>query len=149
MLLDRFRAAGRPVVHVQHSDGAGTPYDISAPIGAIADVVAPRDGEPVVIKAYPSSFEQTNLQEVLKAAGVTELTIAGFMTHMCVNSTTRVAFNLGYKNTVVAAATATRALPSPVGGDAVPASVLQSATLAGLADLFAVVVPSQQDLPAA
>jgi len=48
--------------------------------------------------------------------------------------------------TVVASATATRDLPVP-GGPPVPASTLQAATLAGIADLFAVVAGTPDDLP--
>ena len=40
-LLRRFRAAGRPVIHIMHDAGPGTPYDVSAPIGQIAESVAP------------------------------------------------------------------------------------------------------------
>lgn len=139
-LLQRFRDAGRPVIHIQHDAGEGTPYDVKARIGAIADVVAPAAGEPVIVKAYPSSFEKTNLDELLKGYGVTELTLAGFMTHVCVNSTARAAFNHGYKPTVVASATATRSLPNPTGG-VVEARDLHHASLAALHDIFAVVVP--------
>lgn len=139
-LLQRFRDAGRPVIHIQHDAGEGTPYDVKARIGAIADVVAPAAGEPVIVKAYPSSFEKTNLDELLKGYGVTELTLAGFMTHVCVNSTARAAFNHGYKPTVVASATATRSLPNPTGG-VVEARDLHNASLAALHDIFAVVVP--------
>ena len=78
-LLERFRAAGRPVFHIQHDAGAGSPYDLTAPIGQIADVVAPVDGEPVITKNYPNSFTQTNLDDQLKAAGVQNLILAGFM----------------------------------------------------------------------
>src|SRR5690242_16524217 len=53
-LLARFRAAGRPVIHIMHDAGAGTPYDTKAPIGQIADVVAPKPGEVIITKAYPS-----------------------------------------------------------------------------------------------
>ena len=74
------------------------------------------------------------------------LVLAGFMTHMCVSSTARDAFNLGYRPTVVASATATRDLPVP-GGTPVPAARLQTATLAGIADLFAVVAGTPDDLP--
>ncbi len=144
-LLQRFRDAGRPVIHIQHNAGEGTPYDVNARIGAIADVVAPVAGEPVIVKAYPSSFEKTNLDELLKGYGVTDLTIAGFMTHVCVNSTARAAFNHGYKPTVVAAATATRSLPNPTGG-VVDARDLQNASLAALHDIFAVVVPASGDV---
>lgn len=68
------------------------------------------------------------------------------MTHMCVNSTARGAFNLGYAPTVVAAATATRTLPG-VDGASVPAQALHTASLAAVADLFAVVVPKASDIP--
>ncbi len=54
--------------------------------------------------------------------------MAGFMSYMCINSTARGAFNLGYAVTVPAAATATRAL-------------------AALADLFAVVVADGAAIP--
>jgi nicotinamidase-related amidase len=145
-LLDRARSAGIPIIHIQHDDGPGSLYDIDGESGAIVDRVAPREGEPVVVKNYPNSFVQTDLDDRLKAASASNLVLAGFMTHMCVNSTARGAFNLGYAPTVVASATATRPLPD-VSGDAVPAAVMQSASLAAIADLFAVVVGDGSGIP--
>ena len=146
VLLDRARTAGIPIIHVQHSDGPGSLYDIEGESGAIVTRVAPREGETVVVKQYPNSFVQTDLDDKLKAVGAENLVIAGFMTHMCVNSTARGGFNLGYSPTVVAAATATRALPGP-NGEPVPAAAMQAASLAGMADLFAVVVPGGEAIP--
>lgn len=145
-LLDRARTAGIPVIHIQHNGGPGSPYDITAEVGAIVDSVAPRDGEPVVVKQFPNSFVQTDLDERLKAVGTTNLVLAGFMTHMCINSTARGGFSLGYAPTVVASATATRPLPG-VDGGTVPAAALQSASLAALSDLFAVVIPDSAAVP--
>jgi nicotinamidase-related amidase len=145
-LLERARSAGIPILHIQHDAGAGSPYDIRAELGQIADKVRPKGSEPVIVKHFPNSFVQTDLHERLQKLGVTNLLLAGFMTHMCVNSTARGAFNLGYHPTVVASATATRPLPTAVGG-VVPAQALQEASLATLGDLFAVVVPSAADLP--
>jgi nicotinamidase-related amidase len=142
LLLERARREGVPVIHIQHEAGAGTPYDTAAEIGRIADVVAPLPGEVVITKAYPSSFEQTTLHQILKDLGVTNLVYAGFMTHMCINSTARAGFNLGYAGTVVANATATRDLPTPQGGE-VPAAEVQRAALAAVGDLFAIVVTDQ------
>lgn len=68
------------------------------------------------------------------------------MTHMCIDSTARGAFNLGYGATVVDAATATRDL-SGSGGTVVSAAALHAASLAALGDLFAVVVPRASDVP--
>ena len=145
-LLARARRLGVPVIHIQHDAGPGSPYDVSAPIGAIADKVAPAAGEPVVLKHFPNSFIGTDLEARLKATGRQNVVFVGFMTHMCVNSTTRGAFNLGFAPTVVASATATRDLPDP-HGNVVPAATLQAASLAALGDLFAVVVPDVAALP--
>jgi nicotinamidase-related amidase len=99
----------------------------------------------VIVKQFPNSFVQTDLDERLKAASAHHLVLAGFMTHMCVNSTARGAFNLGYAPTVVANATATRALPG-TAADVSPAA-LQAASLAALGDLFAIVVPDGAAIP--
>ena len=146
ILLDRARSAGIPIIHVQHDDGPGSLYDIEGESGAIVSRVAPHNGEPVVVKNYPNSFVQTDLDDVLKTANASNLVLAGFMTHMCVNSTARGAFNLGYSPTVVAAATVTRALPG-LNDAVVPAEAVQSASLAAVADLFAVVVRGAGDIP--
>ncbi|GJD94079.1 cysteine hydrolase family protein [Methylobacterium iners] len=144
-LLDRARNAGIPIIHVRHDAGEGSPYDVRAPIGQISDEVAPQGDEAVITKAYPSAFVGTDLQARLDAAGVKDVIVAGFMTHMCVNSTSRSAFSLGYRPTVVASATATRALPGP-DGSAVSAASVQAASLAGLADLIAVVARTPDDI---
>lgn len=146
-LLAKARDAGIPIFHVQHDAGAGSPYDLNARIGAIADEVAPQSGEAIIVKNYPSAFVGTELQKKLEAAGVKNLILAGFMTHMCVNSTARSAFNLGFSPTIIAATTATRDLPGP-DGSVVSASALQSASLAAVADLFAVVKHGVADVRA-
>jgi nicotinamidase-related amidase len=125
-VLARARERGVPVFHIMHDAGPGSPYDVTAEIGRISDEVAPIAGEPVIVKNYPSSFFQTDLGAQLEAAGRSDRVLAGFMTHMCVNST--------------------RELPVP-GGTPVAAATLQAATLAGVADLFAVVAGTPDDLP--
>lgn len=144
-LLARARAAGTSVFHVQHDAGPGSPYDLSRPIGAIADEVAPIEGEAVVTKTHPNSFVNTDLHKRLQQVGASSLVLGGFMTHMCVNSTARGAFNQGYAPTVVASTTATRSLPR--GGSAVDAQALHEASLASIADMFGVVADDVDDLP--
>lgn len=144
-LLDLARRLGAPVFHIQHDAGPGSPYDIRARSGAIADAVSPAAGEPVIVKHYPNSFVGTDLEAQLRQTGVGSVVLAGFMTHMCVNSTARGAFNLGFAPTVVGGATATRDLPAADGG-IVTAQDLQRSSLAMLGDLFAVIVPSPRDL---
>ena len=143
-LLDRARSAGIPIIHIQHDDGEGSLYDVRGESGAIVARVAPRAGETVIVKSYPNAFTGTDLNDRL--APGSNLLLAGFMTHMCVNSTARGAFSLGHSPAVVAGATATRALPGSAG-EPVSAAALQAASLAALADLFAVVVPEAADVP--
>ena len=144
-LLEMARAAKSPIFHIQHDAGPASPYDISAEIGAISSEVAPRDGEPVIIKNFPNAFVNTDLEARLKALGVQNLILAGFMTHMCINSTARGAFNMGYAPTIVAGATATRALPG-ADGTTIPAQTVHDAALAAVRDLFAVVVSGPEQL---
>ncbi|MFI5529166.1 isochorismatase family protein [Kitasatospora sp. NPDC051853] len=151
-LLARARELGTPVVHVVNDGGEGTPYDIRAEIGAISPEVAPAAGEAVVVKQVPNAFHGTELEQVLRGLGVVpedgkDLVLAGFMTHMCVSFTAQGAFNLGYRPTVVAEASATRALPGP-DGEVVPAAALHTAALTTVADLFGTVVPTVDALPA-
>ncbi len=142
-LLKRARDTGAPIIHVQHDAVAGTPYDVKARIGQISEEVAPQVGEIVITKTYPSSFEKTGLNAELIKFGRSNLVIAGFMTHVCVNSTARAAFNHGYKPTVVASATATRSLPNPIGGS-LTAQQVHDGALTALADMFAIVIPAAE-----
>src|SRR6185295_15411533 len=115
-LLARARVLGIPILHIQHDSGPGSLYDIRAAVGEIADKVKPLAGEPVIVKNYPNAFLKTELNDRLQKLGVKHLVLGGFMTHMCVNSTARGAFNLGYRPTVLADATATRAMQTTSGG---------------------------------
>lgn len=147
-LLAAARAAGTPVIHVVNDGGENTPYDIRAEIGAISTEVAPVDGEPVVVKRFPNAFHDTDLEETLRELGAREdLVLAGFMTHMCVTFTAQGAFNLGYRPTVVAEATATRPLTAPDGA-VLPAATLQAAALTTIGDLFGTVALTVDDLTA-
>jgi len=146
-LLEMARDLKTPIIHIQHDGGAGSPYDVRAEIGMISSEVAPISGESVITKNYPNSFIQTDLDQQLKALGVQNIVLAGFMTHMCINSTAHGGFNLGYAATVVANATATRALKTATG-EIVSAQQIQTAALASTRDLYAVVVESGKELTA-
>jgi nicotinamidase-related amidase len=144
-LLAKARALKIPVIHIQHDAGAGSPYDVSAEIGAICDEVAPIAGEAVITKNYPNAFVGTDLDQQLKALGIKNVVLAGFMTHMCINSTAHGAFNLGYFVTVVASATATRPLQA-ANGKVLSAQEVQDGAIASTRDLYAAIVDSVDDL---
>jgi len=143
-LLSRFRAAGLPVIHVRHeSVRPGSTFFLPGTPGAdIHPLVAPQPGETVITKHFPNSFRETPLLEILRGFSATRLTICGMMTHMCVDTGVRAAFDLGFSCRLAADACATRALS--FGGRAVAAADVQAAYLAALGAGFAQVAPASE-----
>ncbi len=142
-LLAKARDAGTPIIHIVHKGRPGGLFDREGHGGAIIAAAAPAGDEPVIEKPLPNAFAQTALDSELKALGRKSLIMAGFMTHMCVSSTTRAALDLGYRVTVAGDAAATRDLPDPFGG-VVPADSLHRAALAELGDRFAIITTVDQ-----
>jgi len=143
-LLGMARDLKIPVFHIRHDAGEGTPYDVRAEIGAISKEVAPLPAEPVITKNFPDSFFQTDLDQRLKALGIHHIVLAGFMTHMCVNSTAKGGFERGYAPSVVASATATRPLLAD-RGRVISAQEVHEAALASTRDLYAAIVDGADD----
>jgi nicotinamidase-related amidase len=143
-LLAAFRGRGLPVVHVQHlSTRPGASFFLPDTQGAeINQSVAPAPGEKTILKHTPSSFRGTDLDEHLKSLGADQLVIAGMMTHMCVDSTVRAAFDLGYACTLARDACATRALV--LDGKTLPAAQVLVSFLAGINGLFAKLATSDE-----
>jgi nicotinamidase-related amidase len=144
-LLADARSAGTPIVHIAHSSPAGV--FVPGTKGAeIAPEAAPVAGEAIFVKALPNSFAGTDLHAALQGYGRKNVILAGFMTHMCIDATARAAVDLGYGVTIVENAVATRPLPGVLGRPARSAQEVHDGALAGLADLFAVVVEKPSDL---
>ena len=74
---------------------------------AFLPAVAPKDGERVVWKPRNSSFTGTDLDTWLRELGVRSLILSGQGTNVCVESTARDAFDLGFFVTVARDAVAT------------------------------------------
>jgi nicotinamidase-related amidase len=145
-LLARARALSIPIFHVVHHTEPGAPiFDPTGPMSEIIDAVKPEGDEPVIKKNLPSAFVNTDLQNYLTKTGRKEVVIGGFMTHMCINATTRSAVDLGFTPTVIASACATRDLPA-TDGSIISAETVHRTNLASLADLLACVCNSTEDL---
>lgn len=110
-LLSATREAGIPVVYA--NDGAGLdPSELLQRVaegkaGDLMPEVTPRSGEPVVLKCRYSAFHGTSLASLLEGLGITELTIAGTATEMCVFLSAVDALRLDLGVAVVAEACAT------------------------------------------
>lgn len=137
-LLEKARAAGRPVIHVRHCGKVGGAFDPATAAFSIVDELTPRQPETIVDKTLPNAFAKTPLAETLSGLGVKSVIVAGFMTHLCVSSTVRAALDLGIGCTVVAGACATRDLPDGQGGT-LAADALHRAEIAALSDRFAMI----------
>jgi nicotinamidase-related amidase len=136
-LLGTFREHARPVIHMQHiSTRAGATFFLPNTVGAeIHESVRPVAAEPVLRKHFPNSFRDTPLLDHLRSSGIDRLVIAGMMTHMCIDTTTRAAADLGLACSLAHDACATKALS--FNGVQVPAESVQAAYLAALNGLFA------------
>jgi nicotinamidase-related amidase len=111
-LLWAFRQSGQPIFHVQHMalGPDATFFRPDTPGVEIHRMLQPRPGEPVVQKHFPNSFRETGLLEALQQAGIAGLVICGAMSHMCIDATTRAAFDYGLRCQVIHDACATRNL---------------------------------------
>ncbi len=145
-LLDHARTAGTLVIHVRHEAGSDSApfFRPGTPGAQINATVKPRDTEAVVLKHRPNSFHETDLLDMLRDAGVVNVTICGAMTQMCVDATTRAAVDFGFKATVVSDACGAKA--GSFDGIDVPAEVMQAAFLAPLAMSYAKVVTTKEAL---
>jgi nicotinamidase-related amidase len=124
-----------PIVHVRHEEAPGAPvFDSSGPLVETMPEVAPRGIEPTVVKHSPGAFTKTELSAVLAQLNVNCLVIAGFMTHMCCDTTARQAQERGMSVIFLTDGTATRDLAFE--DRVVPHRDVQAATLAAQADGF-------------
>jgi nicotinamidase-related amidase len=139
-LLTSWRERGRPIFHVQHMSTTPTsPLRPNQPGNAIKSMVAPQGDEPVIQKNVNSAFIGTDLEDRLRANGIDSLVIVGLTTNHCVETTTRMAGNLGFNTMLVGDATATFDRIGP-GGQHFSAEVIHAVSLASLHGEFATVV---------
>ena len=93
------RSAGVPVVWVQHSDEE---LAIDSNEWQIVSELIPLSGEPMVRKTFRSSFEGTNLEEVLASLDAGHLIVCGAQTNNCIRHTSHDALAKGYNVTLIA-----------------------------------------------
>jgi nicotinamidase-related amidase len=136
-LLEKYREASAPLVHIVHIVPPGAP--IFTPDTALAEEfseLSPKTGEKVIGKEQPGSFTGTDLEEFLKKSGRSKVVLTGYMAHVCVSTTARQASERGYEVLIVEDAVGDRDIPGAKAEEVVRMS------LAELADAFGTVVKS-------
>lgn len=123
-LLAGFRAAGRQVAFTRHdSREAASPLKFSLPTGEQLDGLEIAAGDIVVEKDVNSGFIGTPLEIELRRAGIRRLVVAGYFTNFCVETTVRMAGNMGFDTYLVHDACATTNRVGPDGTDHDPDQV--------------------------
>ncbi len=96
-LLHAWRGADLPVAFTRHnSREAASPLKIDLATGDQKPGFSPAPGEITVEKDVNSAFVGTSLEIDLRRIGVNRLVCCGFFTNMCVETSVRMAGNLGF-----------------------------------------------------
>jgi len=143
-VLTACRQARRPIFHIQHlALGPDAAFFRPNTVGVeIHASLRPLPGEALIQKHYPNAFRDTSLLEALNNAGAEEVIICGAMSHMCIDATTRAAFDYGLKCTVIHDACATRDLAFE--GLTIPAAHVHGAFMAALGMRYARVLSLEE-----
>jgi nicotinamidase-related amidase len=143
-LLAAFREHGAPLFHIRHEGTRPASSFRPGSTGfAVKDEAREQGGEPVIVKRVNSAFIGTDLENRLRAADITALVICGATTNHCVETTTRMAGNLGFDTRLVRDATWTFDRVGP-DGDAHAAEDIHAMTLSNLNGEFARIVTTAE-----
>lgn len=139
-LLAAFRAKGLPIFHIRHA--STEPDSVFRPERTGFQVIPAAlelPGEPVIVKNVNSAFIGTDLEARLRAGGHHMLVICGATTNHCVETSTRMAGNLGFDARLVRDAIWAYDRTGP-DGDHHSAADIHAMTLSNLNGEFATIV---------
>jgi nicotinamidase-related amidase len=96
-LILRARQADAPIFVARHTGPAGSPIEAGSPYWQLWHALEVDEAHDHLFnKTYPSCFLGTDLAHQLRAAQVSELVIVGMKTQFCIDTTCRVAVELGF-----------------------------------------------------
>ncbi len=145
-LLDDWRATRGVVAFTRHnSREADSPLKITLDSGQQLPGLEPADHDIVVVKDVNSGFIGTSLELDLRRAGIQRLIVAGFFTNVCVETTVRMAGNMGFDTYLVHDACATMNSTGIDGTDYDP-DLVHALSIASLHGEFCTAVTTQDAL---
>jgi len=141
-----FRNNLKPIIHIKHiSIKENASFFIPNTVGIeFHENVNPIKNETIIQKHYPNSFRDTNLDKICKEKEIDCLVIVGMMTHMCIDTTIRAAYDLGYKCIVLEDCCATKSLR--YRDRIIESKDVQESFLAAINGTFAQVISSEEYL---
>ncbi len=147
-LLAAFRGKDASIFHIRHEGTSPSSSFAPDQTGCLVkDEAQERDGEPVIVKKVNSAFIGNDLEARLHEAGVQTVVICDATTNHCVETTTRMASNLGFDTWLVRDATWTFDRIGP-DGDKHSAEDIHAMTLANLNGEFARIVSAGEVIAA-
>ncbi|KAG8525233.1 uncharacterized protein KY384_008877 [Bacidia gigantensis] len=139
-LLAKWRHARGDVVHVLHQTPEGAPiFTAGTELVEEFEELKPEEEEGremTITKAAPSAFTATELDAHLKKLGKNKVVLVGYMAHVCISSTSRAGFELGYDISIVR---------DGVGDRDIPGAEATQLVQTVLADLFVTRLPKQTE----
>ncbi|TVY42625.1 Isochorismatase-like protein asqB, partial [Lachnellula cervina] len=137
-LLEKYRAASAPLVHIVHETPTGAPvFTPATDLAKEFAEVEPTPSEKVLGKQHPGAFTGTELDGYLKSTGRSKVVLVGYMAHVCVSTTARQAAEKGYDVVIAEEAVGDRDIPGASAADIV------AMTLKELGDAFGTVVKAE------
>ena len=139
-ILAQFRQLSLPIFHIRHASTDPTSLFAPEKSGFAPQAFAQEHaGEQVIVKTVNSSFIGTSLEADLRAQGLTKLVITGATSNHCVETTTRMAGNLGFDAHLVRDAIWAFD-QTGVDGEPLTAEAVHQMTLANLNEEFATII---------
>jgi nicotinamidase-related amidase len=100
-VLGAARRSGTRVIYIRHSGPPGHLLEVGTANWQIHPLLAPREDEAIIDKRTPDAFHETALMTELSAACVKRPIVVGAQSEVCVDTTCRRAFTLGFDVTLV------------------------------------------------
>ena len=110
-LIKEAHTGGHEVIYVRHDGGPGDVLAYGSSGWQLDRSLSPGADERIFDKRFSSSFRQTGLNDYLRSEGISRLVVCGMQTEYCIDTSVKVAFELGYEVIIPAGATSTYANP--------------------------------------
>lgn len=116
-VMDEAAKAGVPTAVIRHhqADPQSPIFRLHSDMWQLHSEVEQRPRDVLIDKQLPGSFTGTELDQWLKSVGADTVTISGYMTHMCCDTTARQAFHRGYQVEFLKDATGTLDVANAAG----------------------------------
>ncbi|RXI96338.1 cysteine hydrolase [Anaerobacillus alkaliphilus] len=143
-LIEYWNVKQRLVIYVKHlSKNKESLFYYKSATSEFKEMIKPLPKDLIITKSVNSAFIGTNLEETLRENNCTNIVITGLTTNHCVDTTTRMAGNLGFNPILVSDATATFDRQS-LNGETLSAEKIHEMTLANLHEEFAIIKNTEE-----